>query len=78
MKRKLMVIEEIDCGDTECGGCQFLGHPFGTHVGCRYFHENLYTEPLKRLHACLEAERKFQIYLDSVCLVAGARAAGRL
>ncbi len=90
MKRKLMVIEEIDCGEEFCEGCRHKGYgmhrvpfpdPYGNAPRCLRFIKRLKDNTQSqwyRLPECLEAERKFKKYLDSVCLVAGARAAGAL
>jgi hypothetical protein len=71
MKRKILEITEIDCGDELCGGCRYCnnsGHP----PRCKRFwipfsqalNGKAWIKP-PRIDECLEAESLMQQAIDS-------------
>jgi len=68
MKRKILEITEIDCGDETCGKCR---HKSVDGLWCDRFGEairRLWEDPAKRLPECLEAERLLKLADDAVAL----------
>lgn len=60
MKRHILEITEIDCGDETCDGCEWDIQE-GVSDFCRRLTKPLgYDWPIKRLPECLEAERAYK------------------
>jgi hypothetical protein len=58
MKRKILEITEIDCGDKYCGRCEHLS---SRGVRCIHFDSPVFWDKdgSIRIHECLGAERRY-------------------